>query len=186
MLLSAPIGLSPLTAALPLDPLPPQAAGLVGLSPPCALPLPAWPSLTSLFVRRRPDGVVCPQHLFTCEETLCLTVGGGRRGGGGVREIQRVRGGRFGRHPAHWSLEKWGKWGGRREMGGSGGNWGEMGGKWAAPSGRPHPVPVLGCAPAVRWWGQEGVGGGEKKWHAGHPRTPPPPKRGLPDPEPPL
>ena len=47
--LAAPTGLSPLTAAIPLNPVPPHAAAPIGLSPPCALPLPAWPTLTSLF-----------------------------------------------------------------------------------------------------------------------------------------
>ena len=42
--LAAPLGLSPLTAALPLNPFPLQAAAPIGLSPPCALPLPAWPT----------------------------------------------------------------------------------------------------------------------------------------------
>ena len=41
---AAPMGLSPLTAALPLNPLPQQAAAPIGLSPPCALPPPAWPT----------------------------------------------------------------------------------------------------------------------------------------------
>ena len=36
---AAPVGLSPLTLVLPLNPLPPQAAVPIGLSPPCALPL---------------------------------------------------------------------------------------------------------------------------------------------------
>ena len=43
--LAAPIGLSPLTPALPLNPLPPQPAAPIGLSPPRALPPPAWPPL---------------------------------------------------------------------------------------------------------------------------------------------
>ena len=43
--LAAPIGLSPLTAALPSNPFPPQLAVPIGLSPPRALPLPAWPIL---------------------------------------------------------------------------------------------------------------------------------------------
>ena len=46
--LAASIGLSPLTIALPLKRFPPQVAVPIGLSPPCALPLPAWPFLTSL------------------------------------------------------------------------------------------------------------------------------------------
>ena len=41
----AAIGLSPLTVALPLNPFPPQAAVPIGLSTPCALPLPAWPAV---------------------------------------------------------------------------------------------------------------------------------------------
>ena len=44
----APIGLSPLTLALSLNVLPPQAAAPTGLSPPCALPVPAWPIPTSI------------------------------------------------------------------------------------------------------------------------------------------
>ena len=42
--LAAPIGLSPLTAALHLKPLPPQAAAPIGLSPPCAPAPPSFPS----------------------------------------------------------------------------------------------------------------------------------------------
>ena len=44
----APNGQSPF-AALPLDPLPPQAAVPIGLSPPCVLPLPPRPNLPSPF-----------------------------------------------------------------------------------------------------------------------------------------
>ena len=46
--LAAPVGLSPLTAALPLNPFAPQAAAPIDLSTPCALPPPAWPILTPL------------------------------------------------------------------------------------------------------------------------------------------
>ena len=46
--LAAPIGLSPFTLALSLNPFSPQVAAPIGLSPPCALPFPAWPILTSL------------------------------------------------------------------------------------------------------------------------------------------
>ena len=42
------IGLSPLILALLLNPFPPQAGVPIGLSPPCALRLPAWPFRTSL------------------------------------------------------------------------------------------------------------------------------------------
>ena len=54
--LAAPIGLSPLTGALPLNPFPPQAGAPIGLAPLCALPLPAWPVLTSLHRAQRRGG----------------------------------------------------------------------------------------------------------------------------------
>ena len=44
---AAPIGRSPLTA-LSLDLFPPSAVVLIGLSPPCVLPLPPWPIFPSL------------------------------------------------------------------------------------------------------------------------------------------
>ena len=53
--------LSPLTAALPLNPFPPFTAVRVGLSPPRALPLPAWPILTSLHTLPSPWEVVPTQ-----------------------------------------------------------------------------------------------------------------------------
>ena len=69
---AAPAGLSPLTAALPLNPLPPQAAAPIGLSPPCAHPLPAWPVLTS--VRPLPfpwEGVPTDPPDCPCFTALC-------------------------------------------------------------------------------------------------------------------
>ena len=70
--LAAPIGLSPLTLALSLNSFPPQAAVPIGLSPLCALPLPAWPILTSLLTLPFPWAVLptepsdCPCFAVLC------------------------------------------------------------------------------------------------------------------------
>ena len=70
--LAAPAGLSPLTTALPLNAFPLQAAAPSGLSPPCGLPLPAWPILTSLHALPFPWYVVpteppdCPGFATPC------------------------------------------------------------------------------------------------------------------------
>ena len=45
---AARIGLSPFTTALPLNPFPAEVAAPIRLSPPRALPPPAWPILTPL------------------------------------------------------------------------------------------------------------------------------------------
>ena len=69
--LAVPIGLSPLTLALSLHHLPPQAAVPIGLSP-CALPLPAWPILTFLHTLPFPWDVLptespdCPRLTALC------------------------------------------------------------------------------------------------------------------------
>ena len=67
--LVAPIGQSPFTAALPLDPFPPQAAAPIGLSPPCVLPLPPYPISTSPLPFPFPWLVVPPD--FPCFTALC-------------------------------------------------------------------------------------------------------------------
>ena len=59
---AAPNGRSPLTAALPLNPLPPSAAAPISLSPPRAPPSPpAWPTLTPLHPLPFPREVVPTQ-----------------------------------------------------------------------------------------------------------------------------
>ena len=78
--LAAPVGLSPLTLAVSLNPVPPhhpQAAAPISLSPPCALPLPAWPTLTSPLTL--PSlGRLCQRSPWTVPVSL-LCVGSTRR-----------------------------------------------------------------------------------------------------------
>ena len=75
----APIGLSPLIAALPSDPFPPQAAAHIGLSPPCALPLPPWPILTlgrggrGLSLRDTLCGLAVARVFFFCKSADSAT-----------------------------------------------------------------------------------------------------------------
>ena len=79
----APIGRSPLTTALPLNPLPPQAAVPIGLSPPCALPLLPLPFPPEVVPTEPPD---CP----------CFTAPCGAPHGGGPLPSPLARGVRGG------------------------------------------------------------------------------------------
>ena len=66
---AAPIGLSPLAAALPWTPLPPEAAAPICLSTPSP---PAWPNPTSLPTRPFPwDGVPTEPPDCPCLTSLC-------------------------------------------------------------------------------------------------------------------
>ena len=58
-------GLSPRPLALSLNPFPPQAAAPIGLSPPCALPLPGRP-IPVMSLRSVSSPALLPLHSSSC------------------------------------------------------------------------------------------------------------------------
>ena len=87
--LAAPIGLLPLARVLSLNPLPPQAAMPIGLSPRCALDPPVLPILTSLLPLPSPPQVVPTKPPdFPCLSPVSRLSRGGQQPSPVARRIQ--------------------------------------------------------------------------------------------------